>query len=83
MNAILQNLTQLPFDKIPHCITAKDHQSTSDSCVIRMVVRQGKVDKDPVIGFHLMITFIPFKLEVFNHIDTFNKFIVAFGKLTL
>ncbi|XP_039593134.1 nuclear transport factor 2-like isoform X1 [Polypterus senegalus] len=51
-NAILQKLTQLPFEKVQHSITAEDHQPTPDSCVISMVVGQVKVDNDPVMGFH-------------------------------
>ncbi|MBN3321123.1 NTF2 factor, partial [Atractosteus spatula] len=51
-NAIMEKLTNLPFQKIQHSITAQDHQPTPDSCVISMVVGQLKVDDDPVMGFH-------------------------------
>ncbi|XP_069511472.1 nuclear transport factor 2 isoform X2 [Ambystoma mexicanum] len=48
---IVDKLTNLPFQKIVHNITAQDHQPTPDSCIISMVVGQLKADDDQVLGF--------------------------------
>ncbi|XP_029464690.1 nuclear transport factor 2 isoform X2 [Rhinatrema bivittatum] len=40
--AIVEKLSNLPFQKIQHSITAQDHQPTPDSCILSMVVGQLK-----------------------------------------
>ncbi|XP_063120564.1 nuclear transport factor 2-like [Rattus norvegicus] len=52
--AIVEKLSSLPFQKIQPSITAQDHQPTSDSCIISMVVGQLKADEDAIMGFHQM-----------------------------
>ncbi|XP_044535506.1 nuclear transport factor 2-like [Gracilinanus agilis] len=50
--AIMEKLSSLLFQKIQHSITAQDHQSTPDSCILSMVVGQLKIKKDPIMEFH-------------------------------
>ncbi|EGW10536.1 Nuclear transport factor 2 [Cricetulus griseus] len=52
--AIVEKLSSLPVQKIQHSITAQDHQPTTDSCIISMVVGQLKAAEDPIMGFHQM-----------------------------
>ncbi|KAF3829010.1 hypothetical protein GH733_003274 [Mirounga leonina] len=40
--------------KMQHSITVQDHQPTSDSCIISIVVGKLKTDGDPIIRFHQM-----------------------------
>ncbi|XP_027245075.1 nuclear transport factor 2 [Cricetulus griseus] len=52
--AVIVELSSLPFQKIQQSITAQDHQSTTDICIIGMVVGQLKAAEDPIMGFHQM-----------------------------
>ncbi|XP_037110867.1 nuclear transport factor 2 [Syngnathus acus] len=51
-DAITKKLLNLGIKKIGHTITAHDHQPTTDSCVLSMVVGQLKADNDQIMGFH-------------------------------
>nr|XP_058133925.1 nuclear transport factor 2-like [Dasypus novemcinctus] len=50
--AIVEKLTNIPFQKIQHFITSQDHQPAPDNCILSMVVGKLKVDEELAMEFH-------------------------------
>ncbi|XP_075898816.1 nuclear transport factor 2 [Nelusetta ayraudi] len=77
--AIFNKLASLPFKQIKHVITVQDHQPTSDSSILCMVVGQLQADDEKIIGFQQcfllknvgmswIIKNDMFRLSLYNHV---------------